>query len=53
MTVSSPFPDVGLPTQNLADWCLADSQEWPEQQAMVCGATGRALTFAQLTDVTK
>lgn len=46
----SPFPDVEIPAVALTDYVLRRVDEVPTRPAMVDGATGYTLTFAQLRD---
>jgi acyl-CoA synthetase (AMP-forming)/AMP-acid ligase II len=48
MIIRSPHPDVEIPDIPLTAYVLAGADEWSERPALVDGASGRTLTYAQL-----
>jgi 4-coumarate--CoA ligase len=47
---SSPLPDVEIPTTTITDHVLRKADELADRAAMIDGATGRTMTFAELRD---
>jgi acyl-CoA synthetase (AMP-forming)/AMP-acid ligase II len=50
MIFRSPLPDVHVPEIPLTEFVFEHADEHPARTALVCGATGRALTYAELRD---
>ena len=48
MIIRSPYPDVTISDEPLTDVLLRAAAERPDKVALVCGATGRSLTFGEL-----
>ena len=44
----SPFPEVTIPEVPLADFVLAHAAERGDKPALIDGASGRTITYAQL-----
>ena len=45
--VRSPWPDVAIPEMNLSDYVWEHTAAHPEAVALVCGMTGRSVTYSQ------
>ncbi|MDQ3107201.1 MAG: AMP-binding protein, partial [Actinomycetota bacterium] len=50
MIYSSPLPEVQIPNSTITAFVLQRADELADQPAMIDGATGRTLTFAELSD---
>ena len=50
MIYASPLPDVTIPEGTITDLVLRRADEVPDRPALVDGASGRTLTFAELRD---
>lgn len=48
MIFRSPFPDVEIPDVSLTEFVLGGAAEHAERPALIDGASGRVLTYAQL-----
>ncbi|MGH3589333.1 MAG: AMP-binding protein, partial [Pseudonocardia sp.] len=48
MPIRSPYPDVEIPDVSLVDFLFTDFGERAGAQAFIDGASGAALTFAEL-----
>ncbi|XP_045131852.1 4-coumarate--CoA ligase-like [Portunus trituberculatus] len=48
--VSSAFPDIPLPTGNIATYLLETTKQWQTKIALECAVTGRNYTYGQVVD---
>lgn len=48
MIIRSPYPDVAIPVQPLTSFVLANAADQGDKPALIDGASGRRLTYAQL-----
>ena len=46
----SPYPDVDIPEQNVADFVFADVDKYGDLPALCCGMTGRQYTYEMFRD---
>ena len=47
---TSPYPSVHVPSVPLSDFVLADAASRGRRAALVCGVTGRRITYAELPE---
>jgi len=47
---TSPLPDVQIPSTTITDFVLRKADELADRAAMIDGASGRTMTFAELRD---
>ena len=48
--IRSPYPDVEIPEQNVADFVFANVDEYGDLPALCCGMTGRQYTYEMTRD---
>jgi acyl-CoA synthetase (AMP-forming)/AMP-acid ligase II len=48
MILKSPYPDIEIPDVSFTDYLFERAGQWSGKTAIVCGATGRSYTYAQL-----
>ncbi|KAG0728974.1 4-coumarate--CoA ligase 3 [Chionoecetes opilio] len=48
--VSSPVPDIPLPSGNAAAYVLENWKQWSNKTALECAVSGRSYTYAQVVD---
>ena len=48
--IRSPYPDVDIPEQNVADFVFANVDEYGDLPALCCGMTGRQYTYEMTRD---
>jgi acyl-CoA synthetase (AMP-forming)/AMP-acid ligase II len=46
--IPSPYPDTSIPSSTLVPFVLERASQYPDKVAIVCAATGRSLTYAEL-----
>lgn len=46
--IASPYPDVDIPDTTLVPFVLRRAAQHPDKTAIVCAASGRSLTYAEL-----
>ena len=49
MIIRSPYPDVAIPNSTFTEYVFANAAAFGEKTAIVCGATGRSYSYADLT----
>ena len=50
MIIKSPYPEITIPDTALTPFILQKAAELPDKPALIDGATGRVVTYAQLVD---
>lgn len=50
MIYTSPLPDVAIPESTITAYVFEGSEAYPDRPALIDGATGRTLTYAELHD---
>lgn len=48
MRLNSPYPAIEIPSVTFTDYLFERAAQWPDRTAILCAASGRSYTFAQM-----